>query len=78
MLSALQERRLISWEWEAAYSDLRAEFITTADALKEQMAALELQINNERRAWSAEVARSRKDTFLWVFAAAAVGYAAGR
>jgi hypothetical protein len=77
-LAALQTYRQTSERWKAAYSDLRTEFLTTAENLREQMAALEKQINNERRAWKAEVVRSRTNNLLWIILAGGIGYAVGR
>jgi hypothetical protein len=74
----VQTYRQTSERWEAAYSDLRTEFLTTAGGLKQQMAALEEQINNERQAWKAEVSRSRANMILWIAAVGAAGYLVGR
>jgi hypothetical protein len=52
--------------------------LTTAEDLKKQMAALESQLNTERGAWKAELARSRTNQLLWMIAAGAAGYMAGR
>ena len=64
--------------WQAAYTDLRTEFLTTAEELKAQMANLEAQFSAERQAWKAEVDRGRSNAVLWMILAGAVGYAAGR
>jgi hypothetical protein len=77
-LTALQTYRQTSERWKAAYSDLRTEFITTTDDIKKQVTALEEQINNERRAWKAEVVRGRTNNLIWFFIAGGIGYAAGR
>ena len=73
----VQTYRQTGERWEAAYSDLRTEFLTTADTLQRQLQDLEAQVNNERKAWRAEVARSRFNTVVWVLAVGAAGYFAG-
>jgi hypothetical protein len=77
-LAALQTYRETGERWKAAYSDLREEFLITADEIKTRMADLETQLNSERRAWKAEVVRSRTNNLLWIVLAGAAGYAAGR
>jgi hypothetical protein len=77
-LAAIQTYRQTSERWKAAYADLRTEFVTTTDDIKKQMAALGDQLNNERKAWKAEVARSKGSTWFWIAVAGGVGYAAGR
>jgi hypothetical protein len=54
------------------------EFTTTMEDIKSQMADLEEQLNSERRAWRAEMARARTNNLLWIFLAGGIGYAAGR
>lgn len=77
-LAALQTYRQTSERWKAAYSDLRTEFLTTTEDIKRQMVDLQGQLNNERKAWKAEIVRSRTNTLLWVVLAGGLGYAAGR
>jgi hypothetical protein len=77
-LAALQTYRQTSERWKAAYSDLRTEFLTTTEDIKKQMTALEGQLNNERKAWKAEIVRSRTNNLLWIVLAGGIGYAAGR
>jgi nucleoside 2-deoxyribosyltransferase len=77
-LTALQTYRQTSERWKAAYSDLRTEFLTTTEDIKKQMAALEGQLNNERKAWKAEIVRSRTNNLLWIVLAGGIGYVAGR
>ena len=78
VLAALQSRRRTSEQWEAAYSDLRTEFLTTTDTLKEQIKAIEDNINDERKAWRAEVNRARWGWVLPALVAGGLGYAVGR
>jgi hypothetical protein len=77
-LAALQTYRQTSERWKAAYSDLRTEFLTTTEDIKAQMAKMETQINAERKAWRAEIVRSRTNMLLWIAVAGGIGYAAGR
>jgi hypothetical protein len=78
MLTALQTHRKTSERWKAAYTDLRTEFLTTTGDIKKQMAELEKQIDGERKAWKAEIVRSRTNNLLWIVLAGGIGYAAGR
>jgi hypothetical protein len=77
-LAALQTYRQTSERWKAAYSDLRTEFLTTTEDIRKQMLSLEEQINGERRAWKAEIVRSRTNNLLWIVVAGSIGYAVGR
>ena len=77
-LAALQTHRQTSERWKAAYSDLRTEFLTTTEDIQKQMKALETQINNERKAWKAEIARGKTNTLLWIAVAGGIGYAIGK
>ncbi|GHV34409.1 hypothetical protein FACS1894187_04900 [Synergistales bacterium] len=74
----IQTYRQTGERWKAAYSDLRTEFLTTADDLKKQMAELNEQFGNERAAWKKEAARSRTSNILWIIVAGVAGYAVGR
>jgi hypothetical protein len=81
-LAALQTYRQTSERWKAAYSDLRTEFITSNEEIKNRMADFAAQLNGEREAWKAEIKRSRANALIWIIVAGgvggAVGYAAGR
>jgi hypothetical protein len=77
-LAAIQTYRETSERWKAAYTDLRAEFLTTTEDIKKQVAALEGQINVERKAWKAEIVRSRTNNLLWIVLAGGIGYAVGK
>ncbi|GHV45743.1 hypothetical protein FACS1894204_05690 [Synergistales bacterium] len=77
-LAALQTYRLTAQRWEAAHEDLRAEFVRNSEQVKADIIALEAQINEERKAWKAEVARARTRNVIWVVLAGAAGYAIGR
>ena len=78
VLSALQSRRETSERWEAAYTDLRTEFLTTADELKGQIKAIEDNINAERTAWRSEVRRARTGGWVWAAAGVLAGYFVGK
>ncbi|GHV36380.1 hypothetical protein FACS1894187_10890 [Synergistales bacterium] len=77
-LAALQTYRLTAEKLQAAYQDLGKEYIRNAKSVQEQIKGLEMQINAERRAWKAEVARARTRSVIWVVLAGAAGYAIGR
>lgn len=77
-LAALQTYRQTSERWKAAYSGLRTEFLTAAGDIKKQMAKLEDQLNNERKAWKAQAVRERTNKLLWIALAGGIGYAIGR
>jgi hypothetical protein len=77
-LAAIQTYRQTSERWKAAYTDLRTEFLTTTEDIKRQMTALEGQINVERKAWRAEIVRSRTNNWVWIVLAGGIGYAVGR
>jgi hypothetical protein len=77
-LAAVQTYRQTSERWKAAYSDLRTEFLTTTEGIKKQMAALESQLNDERKAWKAEIVRGKTNNLLWIVLAGGIGYAVGR
>jgi hypothetical protein len=76
-LAALQTYRETSERWKAAYSDLRTEFITTTEEINKKMGQMQEQINNERKAWRAEVKKSRADNSLWGAVGIIVGLLAG-
>ena len=77
-LAALQTYRLESAAVKTAYQDLHDEFVRNAAQVKSDIKALEAQINKERSARKAELARARARTVIWVVLAAGAGYAAGR
>jgi hypothetical protein len=77
-LAAIQTYRQTGERWRAAYSDLRTEFLTTTEDIKKQMTTLETQLNNERKAWKAEIAGGWAKNLLWIILAGGIGYAAGR
>ncbi|GHV45312.1 hypothetical protein FACS1894204_04120 [Synergistales bacterium] len=64
-LAALQTYRLTADKWQGAYQDLRAEFVRNSEQVRADIKALEAQVNAERRAWKAEVTRSRTQSLIW-------------
>lgn len=48
--TALSERRLKMWTFEAAHQDLKAELVPKLDDLEAQLKAVADQLNNERKA----------------------------
>jgi hypothetical protein len=76
-LAALQTYRQTSERWKAAYSDLRTEFLTTTGDIKAQMSDLAEQLNGERKAWKAEIARGRTNNWIWAVIAGGLGFLTG-
>jgi hypothetical protein len=77
-LVAIKTYRLQSERLEVAYQDLHKEFVRNSEQVKADIKVLEEQINKERKAWKAEVARARTRSVIWVVLAAGAGYATGR
>lgn len=77
-LAALQSRRLEAQTWRAAADDLKKELGTSREAFLKQLGELETQINQERRAWSAELKKQRQQNILILLLVGGLGYAAGR
>ena len=74
---ALQTYRETGESWEAADSDLKTEFLATAEDIQKQMAKLEAQLEKERKAWKAEMARNNTRRIIWIVIAGGLGYAIG-
>lgn len=73
-MSSLQSRRLERDSWKAAYSDLRAEFITSNEQQSARLDKLAKQLNKVE----SEFSRSRGNAILWLVAGATVGLVVGR
>ena len=77
-LAALQTYRETAERWQAAYSDLRTEFITSTNQIKSQMADLANQLNSERKARKTENERGWWKELLRAVVFGGIGYAVGR
>jgi flagellar biosynthesis chaperone FliJ len=74
----IQTYRQSSERWEGSYNALMRDYLSSVAEARRQLDRLETQLNQERRAWRAEVARARTRTAVWVILAGGIACLARR
>ena len=74
-LEAIRVYKEESSAWRKAYTDLKAELVTSQKEMSERLDALEQAFAKEK---TALVQKGRRDILIWGIVACGVGYLAGR